>query len=192
MIDPIDFPPISYSNYLMIMRIKFPILLIVLNFSLGCASSYIQSIGGDTNQSFERVYTTDWNIAWQATLEALKHTQIDTSNQEAGYVQTKWIDNTAEKNFIDSFGEADKYLKAQYRFQISLHKGYFKRKPTIKIRIQKEQLIQKDALEGWRPAETDSIEENTLLYRIGRLISMMTKLNQLEEQRTQRELQNPH
>jgi hypothetical protein len=161
-----------------------------LLFATGCVNAYIQNIGGDTNQVFQRIYTTDWNTAWQATLEALKHNPLDISNQESGYLQTKWVDNTAEKNFADSFGEADSYLKAQYRFQVSLSKGFFKHKPTVKVSIQKEQMIQKDALEGWRPVETDSIDENTLLYRIGRLIYVRIKLNQLDEARAKKEIQN--
>ncbi len=115
---------------------------------------------------------------------------MDISNAESGYLQTKWIDNTAEKNFTDSFGEADNYLKAQYRFQVSLSKGFFNHKPTIKVSIEKEQLIQKDALEGWRPVETDSIDETTLLYRIGRLIYVRIKLAKIEELKARKEIQN--
>jgi len=156
----------------------------------GCVNAYIQNIGGDTHQVFQRIYTTDWNTAWQATLEALKHSSLDISNAESGYLQTKWIDNTAEKNFTDSFGQADSYLKAQYRFQVSLSKGFYKHKPTVKVSIQKEQMVQKDALEGWRQVETDSIDETTLLYRVGRLIYVRVKLAQLEEIKTKKELQN--
>ena len=159
-------------------------------FTPGCVNAYIQNMGGDTNQVFQRIYTTDWNTAWQATLEALKHSSLDISNQESGYLQTKWIDNTAEKNFADSFGEADNYLKAQYRFQVSLSKGFFKHKSTVKISIQKEQMIQKDALEGWRPVETDTVDETTLLYRIGRLIYVRLKLSKIEELKAKKEIQN--
>jgi hypothetical protein len=171
-------------------RLAFATLLFPLLLSLGCVSSYLQTIGGDTNQIFQRIYTTDWDSAWQATLEALKHTPLSVSNQESGFLQTKWIDNTAEKNFTDSFGEADNYLKAQYRFQVSLSKGYFNHKPTVKVSIQKEQMVQRDALEGWNPQETDSIDENTLLYRIGRLIYVRTRMTKIEEEKTKRELKD--
>jgi hypothetical protein len=182
---------------------KLKSLLIPLHFSIlaafltlmglggsGCVQAYIQSVGGDTSQVFERIYYTDLNTAWQAVLESMKNSRLDVSNREGGFIQTKWTDNTAEKNFTDSFGAADSYLKAQFRFRVNVAKGFYNGKPTVKITVQKEQLIQRDVLEGWRPVESDSIDETTLLYRIGRVIYIRMKLAQLDEEKAKKEFES--
>lgn len=167
------------------------LLLITLSAVLGgsgCVTAYRQSIGTDTNQVYGRIYLTDFNTSWQAVLDALKNSRLDVSNREGGFVQTRWTDNTSEKNFTDSFGNADAYLKAQFRVRVVVAKGFFNGRPSVKVSVQKEQLVQRDVLEGWRPSETDAIDENTLLYRIGRLITIRTKLAKLEEDKTRGEL----
>lgn len=174
------------------MQRLIPILFLFFSQAItsSCMTTYIKSVGGDTSQIFDRIYLADFNTAWQAALESLKNTRLDVSNREGGFIQTKWIENTAEKNFIDTFGEASAFLKAQYRFRISLGKGNFHKKPTVKVSVIKEQLIERDVLEGWKGVETDSIDENTLLYRIGRIIYIKTKINQLEEERAKKELED--
>ncbi|MGK5082155.1 hypothetical protein WDW37_02535 [Bdellovibrionota bacterium FG-1] len=155
----------------------------------GCVTAYKQSMGEDTAQVFHRIYLTDFNTAWQAVLDSLKMSRLDVSNREGGYVQTKWNENTAEKNFVDSFGGQDSYLKAQYRFRVNVAKGFYNGQPSVKVSVQKEQLVQRDVLEGWRPMETDTIDENTLLYRIGRIIFVRMKLTYLEEEKTKKAIE---
>lgn len=156
----------------------------------GCVNAYKKSVGSDTTQVFKKIYLTDFNTAWQAVLDALKHSPLDVSNREGGFIQTKWTDNTAERNFTDSFGPADSVLKAQYRFRVNVSKGFYNGQPSVKVSVQKEQLVQRDVLEGWRPIETDSIDENTLLYRIGRIVYIRTKIARLEDEKTKRAIEN--
>ena len=152
----------------------------------GCMSAYRQSVGASTEQAFSKVFLTDYNTAWQAVIDSLKSTRQDVTNREGGFIQTRWMDNTSEKNFVDSFGGQDAYLKAQYRVKVAVMKGFYNGRGSIKVNVQKEQVIQKDVLEGWKPVETDGIDENTLLYRIGRIILIRMKLAQLEEQKAKK------
>lgn len=165
--------------------------LLVAVSSGSCVTAYKQSIGSDTSQIIQRLYLTDFNTAWQSVLDAIKNARLDVSNREGGFIQTKWTDNTAEKNFVDSFGQQDSYLKAQYRFRINVSsKSFYNGQPAIKVSVQKEQLVQRDVLEGWRPIETDNTDENTLLYRIGRIIFVRMKIAYLEEQKTQKAIED--
>jgi len=165
---------------------------LTLTILTSCVKAYTESVGGEPAQVFSRTYLTDFNTAWQSILEALKNSQIDIANQEGGYVQTKWTENTAEKNFTDSFNGTDAYLKAQYRFRVSVSKGIYRGRNTVKIRVQKEQLIQKDVLEGWKPIESDTIDEATLLYRIGRVIYIKMKIARLEDRKAKKEIESVH
>ena len=151
--------------------------------------AYVKSIGGDTEKVFQRIYVTDFNTAWQAALDALKYSRLDISNREAGYLQSRWTDNTNDKNMTNSLGSTDSYLKAQYRFRIHLAKGFYNGRSSVKVSVQKEQLIQRDVLEGWRPLLTDAIEEKTLLYRIARIITIKTKITAMEKEKAERALE---
>ena len=174
------------------MRIRQRLLIgyfFLLALSLtSCTKAYLRSLSGDPSQVHQRIYATDFNTAWLSVLDALKNSRIDISNREGGYLQTKWTDNTAERNFSDSFGGVNAYQKAQYRIRITLAKSIHKQKSAIKISLLKEQLVQNDVLDGWRPIETDSVDEMTLLYRIGRLIQLRMKLAQYEDEKARQEL----
>jgi hypothetical protein len=157
---------------------------------VGCMTAYQTSVGANTEQTFERVYFTDFNTAWQAVLDSLKSSRLDVKDREGGVIQTRWTENTAEKNFVESFGGANAFLKAEYRFRVTVSKGFYNGKPSVKVSVQKEQVVQRDVLEGRRPVSSDSYDENTLLYRIGRIIYLRTKLAKLEEDRTKRAMEH--
>ncbi len=132
---------------------------------------------------------TDYNTAWQAALEALKSSPLEISNREAGFIRSKWTDNTSDRRLFESFGPGRSFLKAQFRFRVSVGKGFFENKPSVKISVQREQLVQNDVLEGWRPVVSDSIEENTLLYRIGRIILIRSKIAKMEDERKEKAIE---
>ncbi len=147
----------------------------------GCMRAYLQNVGADTDRVETRVYRTDFNTAWQSVLEALKSYRLDVSNREGGYLQTRWTENTAERNFFDSYGGTPNYQKAQFRYRVSVIKGMVGGKASVKVQVQRDQLVQRDVLEGWRPLETDGVEEKTFLYRVGQVVKIRTRLAELEK-----------
>ena len=114
---------------------------------------------------------------------------MDVVNRENGTLQTKWLDNTAERNLLDSGGLVSSYIKAQYRFRVVLAKGYFEGRPSVRVSVQKEQQIQRDVLEGWINQETDGIQENSLLYRLGKLIEIRKRLQDIENAKLKKQLE---
>jgi hypothetical protein len=72
--------------------------------------------------------------------------------------------------------------------RINLIKGFFDGSPSIKVSVLREQLVQRDMLEDWIPYESDLVQERTLLYRVGRLISMKNRIENEERRRTEEEL----
>lgn len=158
---------------------------------VGCMTAYKSAVGADQlDDSFERIFRTDQNTAWLSVLDALKSYRLDISNREGGFVQTKWTDNTGEKNLSESFGDSGTYHKAQFRFKITVAKGIYHGEDAVKIAVIREQMIQRDVLEGMRRVKSDTIEENTLLYRIGRIILLRMQLTQIEEKKTKEQLEN--
>ncbi|MCM2321975.1 MAG: hypothetical protein NDJ90_01800 [Oligoflexia bacterium] len=169
------------------------LLLLALTLAVpagGCSTTYRRSIGQDTSQVFTRIFITDFNTAWQAVLESLKSSALDVSNRDGGFIQTRWTENTEQKNFAESFGNANAFLASKFRLKVTVsHSAFYNGKPAIKVTVQKDQLVQRDVLEGWRSIETDSIEENTLLYRIGRIIYMRMKIAKIEEEKVRKSLE---
>ena len=163
--------------------------LILLPLS-GCTSAYKKSVGADRDVVISRVYVADFNTAWQAVLESVKSQRLDVSDRDAGIVQTRWKKNTAEKNFTDANGGVLPYTLAQVRFRITFMRGFVRGLPAIKINVQKEQIVQRDALDELRPQESDGVEEKTLMYRVGRILRIKLSLAQAEEARTRSEMQN--
>ncbi len=163
---------------------------ILLLFNSACMSAYRKSVGADLTEEHSKIYLTDFNTAWQAVLDSLSSARLDVTNREGGLIQTRWTDNTAEKNFVDSFGGAASFLKAQYRFRVTVAKGFYNGQPSVKVVVAKEQMIQRDVLEGWRAVESDTVDEKTLIYRIGRLIHIRMMLAREEEERSKRALES--
>jgi hypothetical protein len=151
-------------------------------------SAYKKSVGGDQDQTFSKIFISEYELAWQSAVEALKASPMEVVNRENGSLQTKWIDNTAERNLIDSAGTVSPYIKAQYRFRVSLAKGFYDGSPSVRITIQKEQQFQRDVLDGWRNQETDGIQENSLLYRIGKLIEFRSTMQDIENKKLKKQL----
>lgn len=158
--------------------------------SSGCMTAYKQSVGSDPNQVFRKIYLTDFDLAWEAVKDAIRSSPIEVDNREGGYIRTKWTDNTSERNFVDAFGPAQSYLKAEYRLKLTIARAFYNGEAAVKVIVQKDQRVQRDVLEGWRMIESDSIDENTLLYRIGRLIYIKSEIKRMEDEKTKSEMED--
>ena len=156
----------------------------------GCMTAYKKSVGANTDEVFSRVYRSDFNTAWQATLDALTSVRLDVTNRDSGSIQTRWIDNTVDRNMTDGDGTTSLYMKAQYRYRVTLASGEYQGDKGVKVSVQREQIVQRDALDDFRPLESDGVEEKTLLYRIGRIVAVRKRLATMEEERTNKELMN--
>jgi len=169
---------------------KLALKILVMSLLLpGCMSAYLKSVGGDSEQVFSKVYFGDFVLAWESAVESLKTSPMEVVNRENGSLQTKWIDNTAERNLIDSAGSVNVYMKAQFRFRITLTKGVYDGRPSVRVSVQKEQQIQRDVLEGWVNQPTDGIQENSLLYRIGKVMEFKSRIQEQEARKLKRQLE---
>jgi hypothetical protein len=137
-----------------------------------------------------KVYRADFNQTWQAVILVMRKYDIAQQNQEAGFIKTRWIDNTLEVNFSDSFGSSDSVKAAKYKLVVNVVKGYRSSKEVSKVTIYKRQLVEQDFLQGWKEVTTDGIMEKTLLYRIERLIATDNKLKEIDKAKEKEQLQN--
>lgn len=155
----------------------------------GCQSAYLESVGGDPNQTHTRIFPSQYPMVWSAVLEVFKTTPLETVNRESGVIETQWVDNTIEKNLLESAGTPTPYVKARYKFKIRLSEGYYEGRPSVRVHLTKTQQVLRDVLEGFRSIDTDGIQERTIMYRLGQVIAIQKKLSKLEEERIKRQLE---
>lgn len=134
------------------------------------------------------VFNADYNQSWQAVLQVMKKFDLSYKNQEAGVIKTRWIDNTSELNFSDSFGNSDAVKSAKFKLSLNVVKGFRLTREVSKVSIYKRQLVEQDFLQGWKEIPSDGILEKTLLYRINRLIVTDNQLRSIEKKKEEEEL----
>jgi hypothetical protein len=130
------------------------------------------------------VYDATYNQAWQAVLQVMKRYELGLQNQEAGVIKTRWIDNTIELNFADSFGGSDSVKASKFKLIVNVVKGFKGSREVSKVSVFKRQLVEQDFLQGWKEIPTDGILESTILYRVKRKITIDNKLREIEEERS--------
>lgn len=113
----------------------------------------------------------------------MKNYPLAVTNQEAGVIKTRWIDNTLEVNFADSFGSSDAVKAAKFKLVINVVKGYRSKREVAKVTVYRRQMVEQDFLQGWKVIPSDGILEKTILYRIERNLAIAEKLKKIEEQK---------
>lgn len=136
-----------------------------------------------------KIYKSDFNQTWKAVLKVVRKYEIAASNQEAGFIKTRWMDNTLEENFANSFGTSDAVKASKFKLVINVVKGYRTGREVSKVTIYKRQIVEQDFLQGWKEVTSDGILEKTLLYRIQRLIAIDNKLQEIDKAREKEQLE---
>lgn len=137
-----------------------------------------------------QVYKADFTQTWQAVIQVMKKYDIAYQNQESGQIKTRWMDNTLQVNFTDSFGTKDAVKAAELKLIINVAQGFSYGRKVTKVTIFKRQRIENDFLQGWKESPTDGILEKTLLYRVQRIIANDNELRKIDESREKEQLES--
>lgn len=168
---------------------KFYLLITSLVFLNSCASYEKFRQVTEELEIPSKVYKADYNQTWQAVISVMRKFDIAQQNQEAGFIKTRWMDNTLEINFADSFGSSDSVKAAKFKIVVNVVKGFRASREATKVTIYKRQLVEQDFLQGWKEVSPDGIMEKTLLYRIERLIATDNKLKEIDKAREKEQLE---
>jgi hypothetical protein len=131
-----------------------------------------------------QVYRFDYNKVWIEVMKITNKYPREVYNQDAGIIKTRWIDNTLELNFADSFGSNDSVKSAEFKLIINVVKGYRGNKEVTKVTVFKRQRVEQDFLQGWKVIKTDGILEKSILYRLERALAIESKLQEIEDKKT--------
>lgn len=127
-----------------------------------------------------QVFKASFEQTWQSTLQVMQKYDLALQDQASGVIKTRWIDNTLQLNFEDSFGSKDAIKAAKFKMIVNIVKGFRGSREVSKVTIFKRQMIERDFLQGWKVIRTDGVLEKTLLYRIERNILIDNKLQRIE------------
>ncbi len=164
------------------------IVLILIFFSCSSYEKYRQVT--EELEIPSKVYKADFNQTWQGVIQVMKRFDVAFQNQEAGKIKTRWMDNTLQVNFTDSFGSNDKVKAAEFKLLINVAEGFSYGQKVTKVTIYKRQRLENDFLQGWKEVPTDGIQEKTLLYRVGVLIDNDNKLKEIDKAREAEQLES--
>ncbi len=137
-----------------------------------------------------KVFDSDFAQAWSAVVNVMKRYDIELQNQETGVIKTRWIDNTLEVNFADSFAANDRIKTARFKILVNVERSYKANAPVTKVSVYKRQLVEKDFLQGWKEVRKDHILEKTILYRVERYITLDKYLQKIQKQNEEKEINN--
>ena len=137
-----------------------------------------------------QVYKADFTQTWQAVIQVMKKYDIAYQNQESGQIKTRWMDNTLQVNFADSFGSKDAVKAAELKVVVNVAQGFSYGRKVTKVTVFKRQRVENDFLQGWKEQPTDGILEKTLLYRIGRIINNDNELRKIDEAKEKEQLES--
>ncbi|MBD65046.1 MAG: hypothetical protein CME62_07555 [Halobacteriovoraceae bacterium] len=139
-----------------------------------------------------QIYQADFNQTWAAVIQEMAKGRYDIAfaNQETGKVKTRWMDNTLQVNFTDSFGGSDKVKAAEYQILVNVAEGFSYGRKVTKVTVYKRQRVERDFLQGWKEIPTDGITEKTILYRIGVRIENDNKIRAIDKAKEKEALEN--
>src|SRR6478609_11743790 len=100
------------------MKFYLFIILLPLLFS-GCANYEKFRQVTEELEMPSKIYRADYNQTWQAVIQVMRKFDIAQQNQEAGFIKTRWMDNTLEVNFTDSFGSSDAVKAAKFKIVVN-------------------------------------------------------------------------
>ena len=168
---------------------KFYLLIFLLTFFSGCANYEKFRQVTEELEIPTKIFRADYNQTWQAVIQVMRKFDIAQQNQEAGFIKTRWMDNTLEVNFTDSFGSSDAIKAAKFKLVVNVVRGFRASREVTKVTIYKRQLMEQDFLQGWKEVIPDGIIEKTLLYRIERIIATDNKLKEIDKAREKEQLE---
>ncbi|MCP4912277.1 MAG: hypothetical protein GY909_04090 [Oligoflexia bacterium] len=160
--------------------------IFALSLTLGATSCSSYKQFQNLSEEFEipsQVFKYDYNQTWLAVLNVMKKYDLELQNQESGVIKTRWIDNTMELNFADSFGSSDAVKAAKFKIVLNVVKGFRGRREVSKVTVFRRQMVEQDFLQGWKVVPSDGILEKTILYRVDRNLAIAAQLKKIEDQK---------
>ena len=128
-----------------------------------------------------QIYDSNYDKVWQATLTVMQ--KFDVASIENGVIKTRWSNNTKSYNFINVLGYKRNVRDAEFQLQLQVVKGFRNGREVAKVTLYKRQLVERDILQGPEETLSNGILEKTILYRIGQLLKIEHRLEEIQKKK---------
>ncbi len=126
----------------------------------------------------EKVFFAPYEDVERAVKQAMIRYPAKVDNPDAGIFETDWVKDDLRfrpAQMRDDFSDG-----LQYRLLVRMVKGKAK-KPGVKVTVRKEIVLNRDFFANPEPQASDGIEEDVILYRVARELSVEKALKRFQE-----------
>lgn len=156
--------------------IKIPILVILLGLFQGACVEKELIVDPPVTEAQSKVFYSNYDEVWRSVQLALRKYPVHLNNIESGILETDYI--KGDKLFAEPVEDKTKF-GMRYKLTIRAIKGKINDRTAIKIICTKVPEIQHDFFTGYQPISSNGLEENLILYRIGRYLEMDHMLSKI-------------
>lgn len=163
------------------------LVLIAVGFSLsGCSTASSQlSKRLKTGEPVSRVYYAKYEDVEGAIKQAMIRYPQRIDNTEAGIFETDFVKGDARfKSPVSTETYSPGY---RYRILIRLVRGKNDDKPAVKVLVTKQIEVAGDFFSDPEARQSDGLEENVILYRIGREIVLSRAVAKATERESKKQ-----
>jgi hypothetical protein len=147
---------------------KIVIAVVVLSLSLiSCAEMEIKD--PPQKEPVTKVFSASYEKVWRAVQLATRRYPIRVNIYDAGVLETEYV--KGDRVFSDP-NDIKSPTGQRYRLIVHAVKGTVDKQNMIKVIVQKQLETQSDFFTGFRPADSNGLEERVILYRISRYINI--------------------
>ena len=137
-------------------------------------------------QHYTAVFNHSYPLVWEAVLLTLKKYPIEMEHQDSGQIETKFIRHY--KSWKPPKGSMERLHSRQYKLKLFLEKGSSAANtPAVKVHIMKEEFMDEDFIQQAIPIASNGLEEEVLLYRIGRELFLMNQKKKFHERKKKKQ-----
>lgn len=124
---------------------------------------------------YTRAFAAKKKDVWKATLITLSKYPLDKNNQESGEIVTSKIGDSE----IYKVPNSKQKHHQEYKIFINLESRRYKGRKITLVKLEKKIIRKGDFILADKEVESDSIEEQVLLYRISREIKIDRSVSKL-------------
>ena len=126
----------------------------------------------------EKVFNVPYEDVERAVKQAMIRYPAKVDNPDAGIYETDWVKD--ETRFRPAHMKSDYSEGFQYRILVRMVRGKTKGAAT-KVTISKQAVLNRDFFAEPEPRPSDGLEEDVILYRIGRELQIERALKKFQE-----------
>jgi hypothetical protein len=128
----------------------------------------------------EQVFYATYDEVWRAANLVLQPYPLRVSNMDQGLLESDAIHGY--KSWTPPFAPESASSGLNYKLTLKLLRGKFNGKAATKVSILKDATVQHDFFSDPKPVASDGLEEKSLLYRIGREVTIERAIAKAQKQ----------